>query len=775
MFSRWGALVYRWRRLVLVVSVVLAAGLGTLATDVSGHLSAGGWLDPASESAQVADRLEADFGAGRTNMVALFRSTSPGADARGPAFQQAIADAVAPVLGLEHVTGVLGYAQTGDARFVSTAGDATYTLIQLDVDEDASVALVGPIEAAIATPPGYTVELTGFGPIQRDSAVLSDEDLRRAETVSLPVAAIVLILVFGSLAAAALPLAVAALAIPTTIGLVDLLAQRMSLSIYVLNIATMLGLALAIDYSLFLVSRFREELRLGRTVEQSVERTVATAGKAVTFSGLAVAIGLSGLLWFRATGLSSIGLAGAVVVGASLLYALTFLPALLGLLGPRVDALSVDGLLRRLGLRRGVARPASRWAAVARAVMRRPVAVLIPVLAILLAAGTPFLQLEQGVPDATMYPAGIASRDAWVALGEEFPAGETTPVQVLLDTTDDALDPAAIAAVMAYGADLAAVDGVDRVEGPFALTDPTSGVPMDAAAVARFYAAPAAMLPPALAAARDALRERYIRGSVVRLDAVSPLPPTRPAGTAVIPRIRAIVPPAGIDRVQVGGTAAVAEDFLVSQAEGIPWTIGVTLGATALILFLLFGSVAIPIKAVLMTLLSLTASFGALVWIFQEGNLSGLLGFEPLGFTIAGTPVIMFATLIGLSMDYEVLLLSRVQEAWHRTGDNTAAVAEGLARTAGVITGAALIMVTVFSAFSLAEVMTIKSIGVGMAIAVTLDATIIRVLLVPATMRLLGSWNWWAPGILGRLAERFGFSHQEFAGEAPTAEDASER
>jgi uncharacterized membrane protein YdfJ with MMPL/SSD domain len=185
--------------------------------------------------------------------------------------------------------------------------------------------------------------------------------------------------------------------------------------------------------------------------------------------------------------------------------------------------------------------------------------------------------------------------------------------------------------------------------------------------------------------------------------------------------------------------------------------------------------VAIPIKAVLMTLLSLTASFGALVWIFQEGNLSGLLGFEPLGFTIAGTPVIMFATLIGLSMDYEVLLLSRVQEAWHRTGDNTAAVAEGLARTAGVITGAALIMVTVFSAFSLAEVMTIKSIGVGMAIAVTLDATIIRVLLVPATMRLLGSWNWWAPGILGRLAERFGFSHQEFAGEAPTAEDASER
>jgi RND superfamily putative drug exporter len=251
-----------------------------------------------------------------------------------------------------------------------------------------------------------------------------------------------------------------------------------------------------------------------------------------------------------------------------------------------------------------------------------------------------------------------------------------------------------------------------------------------------------------------------------------------PAGTSLIAAVRADQPsdPA-ITRVQVGGVAAIGEDFLASQADRLPWAVGTTLLASAIILFLLFGSLAIPIKAVIMTLLSLTASFGALVWIFQEGNLHEVFGFAPLGYTIAGNPIIMFAVLIGLSMDYEVLLLSRIQEAYRRTGDNAAAVAEGLAKTAGVITGAALIMVTVFAAFALADTITIKSIGVGMAIAVALDASIVRVLLVPATMRLLGRWNWWAPGPLGRLAERLGFSHvedEEELGEAGEGETGAD-
>src|SRR4051812_6436197 len=270
------------------------------------------------------------------------------------------------------------------------------------------------------------------------------------------------------------------------------------------------------------------------------------------------------------------------------------------------------------------------------------------------------------------------------------------------------------------------------------------------------YALPAGRRPPGL----DDLLAQYVRGSTVRLDAISPLAPSKPDATDLIPQIRAIDPGTGIT-TQVGGSAASGHDFLVSQANRAPYAVALTLIASALILFLLFGSVVIPVKAVIMTLLSITASFGALVWIFQEGNLSGLLDFEPLGYTIAGNPIIMFSVIFGLSMDYEVLLLSRIQEAYRRTGNNTASVAEGLAKTAGVITGAALIMVSVFAAFALAEVITIKSIGVGMAIAVAVDATIIRVLLVPATMRLMGRWNWYAPGPLGRLAQRLGFSHVE--------------
>lgn len=762
MFTRWGGIVYRRRRWIVALAFVVAVGLGSMAGGASAELTNGGWLDPTSESAQVADRLEADFGGGRSAFVAVFASTDPGADAASPAFQQAIADTLAPVLDVPGVTGVTGYAQTGADQFISTKGDKAYVLIELDVTEDDSLDLVDPVKNALALPSGYEVKLTGFGPIQQDSARLSEEDLVRAETVSLPIAALVLILVFSSLVAAGMPLLVAGLAIPSSVGLIAIVARQTEMSIYVLNIATMLGLALAIDYSLFITSRFREELKRGRTVEQAVERAVGTAGKAVLFSGIAVAIGLSGLLWFKASGLSSIGLGGALVVIASVFYSLTFLPAILGMLGPRVNALSVDGLLRRLRLRRGEPDPnrQSRWELVAHAVMRRPFTVLVPVLGFLFVLGAPFLRLQQGVPDATVYPEGVPSRDAWVSLRDDFRPGETTPIIILLDTANPTSE-ASIAAVMAAVDRVAALDGIDRVEGPFSLPDPATGQPLDAAGVAQLYAAPPGSLPPELEAGIARLREAYIRDDTVRIDAISPLKSSEPAGTAVISKVRALTLDQPITGMQVGGAAALGEDFLLSQAERIPWAIGTTLLASAIILFLLFGSLAIPIKAVIMTLLSLSASFGALVWIFQEGNLHELLGFEPLGYTIAGNPVIMFATLIGLSMDYEVLLLSRIQESYRRTGDNAAAVADGLARTAGVITGAAMIMVTVFAAFALADTITIKSIGVGMALAVALDATIVRVLLVPATMRLLGRWNWWAPGPLGRLAEKFGFSHVE--------------
>jgi uncharacterized membrane protein YdfJ with MMPL/SSD domain len=765
MFSRWGAFVYRFRRPVALAAVVVAIGLGYLGLGASSHLSSGGWLDNGSESARVADRLAADFGAGRSSIIVLFSSTVD-PDATSPDYQAAIATSLAAVKSDPRVVGILGFAETGDRRFISSDGSQAYSVVHLDANDEDSVALVDPIRAEIAPPTGYAFQLTGYGPITKDSAVQSEKDLQRAETVSLPIVALVLVLVFASLVAAGMPLFVAALAIPSTLGLIFFVSQQVVMSVFVLNIATMLGLALSIDYSLFIVSRFREELGRGRTVEQAVAKAVATSGKAVAFSGFAVMIGLSGLLLFKAEAIVSIGIAGMLVVASTLFFSLTVLPAVLGMLGPRVNALTLRGLFTRLGMRPSESGPEGWWARVARQVMRRPIMVLVPVLAFLLLVGSPFLRLVQGVPDASIYPAGLESRDAYLAIQTRFTAGETNPIVVLAQVQGDPTSPTNALALARYGDRLATVKGIDHVEGAYSLTDPSTGTKLTAEAVAQLYALPAAQRPPAVAAALDVLQKAYVRGDIVQFAAVSPLDPARPEATDLTPIVRALPAEAGIT-TQVGGLAAAGYDFLQSQAERMPFAIGLTLVASALVLFLLFGSIAIPLKAVIMTLLSISASFGALVWIFQEGHLSNLLNFTPLGYTIAGNPIIMFSVIFGLSMDYEVLLLSRIQEAYRRTGDNTASVAEGLARTAGVITGAALIMVSVFAAFALADIITIKSIGVGMAIAVLLDATIIRVLLVPATMRLLGDWNWWAPGPLQRLADRLGFDHVEDGSDEP--------
>jgi len=771
-FSRWGAFVYRFRKPIAVIAVLLAVGSLFLASKASSALSSGGWFDPTSESATVSQRLADEYGSGKGTIIAVFRGR-PGEDARSDAYEADVAASLDRLAADPRISSLVGWAQTHDDRFISTDGASTYVIVNLAITDEAAVNVMPEIRSLIDPPADATLQLTGIAPVTVDQAHQSEKELVQAETVSFPFAALILVLVFASMVAAGMPLLVAGLAIPTALAGVYLVAQVTELSIYVQNIATMLGLALAIDYSLFMVSRFKEELRKGRDVASAVEVTVATSGKAVTFSGLAVAIGLSGLLLFEPSALRSFGIGGSIVVGASVLYALTFLPAVLGMLGPRVNAGGTAALrdrIRRLfGRPTGVAAVTareSRWERIAHWVMARPVMVLIPTLAFLLFLGTPFLQMTQGIPDASVLPAGIESREASVALGRDFRAGETSPISILATVQGSPTAAANIQRILDYAKAVDAVDGIDRVEGPFAnLEDPKTGAELDAAGIAALFAAPRDQLPPQLAAGLAQLEQAYIRGSTVRLDAISPLAPVSPAGTEVIPHVRAVA----VDGVsaQVGGLAAQGRDFLTSQAQTIPYAIALTLGASAVILFLLFGSVVIPIKAVVMTLLSITASFGALVWIFQEGNLSGVLGFQSPGFTMAGNPIIMFSVLFGLSMDYEVLLLSRIQEAWRRTGDNTNSVAEGLSKTAGVITGAALIMVTVFSAFALAESIAIKSIGVGMAIAVLIDATIVRVLLVPATMRLMGKWNWWAPGPLGRFADRLGFSHAEDEPEVP--------
>ncbi len=757
MFSRWGAFVYRFRRPIALLTILLAVIAVPFATRASGVLSPGGWLDKDSEAAQVADRLASQFGTGQSSFVVLFRGPA-GTDFANPATQSIVTTSLARLKTDPRVVGIIDYTLTHDHHFVSNDGTASYAVAELSATDEQSVQQIDSLRAEISAPPaGFTMQLTGYAPVSQDSSTQSEKDLQRAETVSLPLVLLILVAVFGSLLAAGLPLLVAGLAIPSALALVYAAAQGMEMSVFVLNVSTMLGLALAIDYSLFIVSRFREELNRGRTVGEAVERAIATSGTAVTFSGAAVAIGLSGLFFLKAPALVSIGLGGALVVLCSVFYALTFLPAVLGMLGPNVARFSLGGLVRLIRRDASETTRGSRWEALARRVMAHPVVVLVPVLAVLFVAGSPFFRLEQGVPGASIYPPGLESRDAYVALQTEFPAGETTPIQILVTVPGDPTSQANATALASYAARLETIPGIGRVEGPFShLVNPQTGTALTPQEVGALYAGPAAQRPPAI----GQLLAAYVRGSVVRLDAISPYDPAVPAATSLIPELRAISPMPGA-YVQVGGQAALGHDFLTSLYDRLPFTVGAVLLAMVVILFLLFGSVVLPIKAVVMTLLSISASFGSLVWIFQEGNLADVLHFQPLGYTIAGNPIIMFCILFGLSMDYEVLLLSRMQEAYRRSGENALAVAEGLARTAAVITGAALIMVSVFAAFALADVIVIKSIGVGMAIAVFLDATIIRVLLVPATMRLLGHWNWWAPGILGRLQARLGFSHAE--------------
>jgi RND superfamily putative drug exporter len=771
-FAAWGRLVYRYRKLIVPVAILIALVLGSFAVRVTSALSSGGWIDQSSQSAAVELRNAELFGGAKSSLVLLYFGPS-GADARSQDFQSKVAASVAGLRSDSRVAGVQGYAPNGQLpppaqaaaydRFISTDGTGTFVVVGLTLTDEQAVDEVDNLKALIAPAPGLEMQVTGYAQLSKDANVQSEKDLQRAETVSLPLALLILIAVFASLVAAGMPLLVAGLAIPTTLGIVTLLAERTEMSIYVLNTSTMLGLALAIDYSLFLVSRFREELAAGRSTADAVERSVATAGKAVVFSAIAVAIGLSGLMFFKASALTSMGVAGVIVVVASATFAVTFLPAVLGMLGHRVNALSVATLLRRLGLRRtplsdvpNVQR-AGRWERIAHAVMKRPVAVLVPVLLGLLVLGIPFLDIKQAVPDAAVLPRGTESREATLALQERFPPGETSPVVVLATVQGDPLDPANVKALATYAANLDAMPGIDRVESPFSsLTNPQSLLPLTPDQIALLWQDPGFRATPAA----QTLQQLYISGSTVKLNAISPFPPAQPTATNMIPSIRSVTPANGI-QTSVGGAAAAGHDFLAAMEERLPIMAVTVVLAMFVVLFLLFGSVVLPIKAILMTLLSLTASFGALVWIFQQGHLQDLLGFESPGYTVAGNPIIMFAVIVGLSMDYEVLLLSRIQEAYRRTGDNTSAVAEGLSRTAGVITGAAMIMVVVFAAFALAETITIKSIGVGMAIAVFLDATIIRVLLVPATMRLMGHWNWWAPGPLGRLAARLGFSHVE--------------
>jgi RND superfamily putative drug exporter len=518
-------------------------------------------------------------------------------------------------------------------------------------------------------------------------------------------------------------------------------ASLTPMSIFVLNLATLLGLGLGVDYSLLMTSRYREELaaRSGPDrVADAVRVTVATAGRAVFFSGLTVLLGLLGLVLFEFMILRSVGIAGAIVVALAVTAALTLLPALLAVIGTRLDALRVRPVTTQTN-------GEGRWARLARWVMRRPVAVLVPTLAFLLLLGTPFLHVRFNAPDASILPPDVPSRAAFDRLVAEFGEGAFAPLSLAVRTTGPATDPANVARLFDYSRELAADPRVSRVES-LVDVDPRLGLEQ----YQLLYAIPGG---PPDRFVRETLTATT-RGNLTAFTIFTPYGPNRDEARGLVADLRnpngRLAPPPGVSVLVAGGAADVS-DVVGRIGADFPRTALFIVLSTYAVLFVLLRSVILPAKALLMNSLSIVASFGALVWIFQDGNLSRPLGFQPLGFVETTQPVILFCVLFGLSMDYEVFLLTRMKEVWDRTGDNVGAVASGLERSGRIVTSAALIVVLVAGSFAFADIVLIKALGVGMAIAVALDATVVRALLVPATMRLLGRWNWWIPARLERF------------------------
>ncbi len=642
-----------------------------------------------------------------------------------------------------HVTRILSHVIA--PRQVSADLHTAYDIVFLDLPPDDSPDAIPPVAAALREVPGLTVRIGGGPAFYGDVQAVTERDLQRAELISLPLAALTLLLVFGSVVAAGIPLAVGGAAVLVALAGIFVVASLTPMSIFVLNLATLLGLGLGVDYSLLMTSRFREELAHRRgpdRVAEAVRVTVATAGRAVFFSGLTVLLGLLGLVLFEFMILRSVGIAGAIVVGLAVAAAMTLLPAILAIVGTRIDALAV----RRVTVEPGTDGP---WARLARRVMRRPVAVLVPTLAVLLLLGLPFLGVRFNAPDATILPASVPSRETYDILAAEFGEGEFAPLVLAVRTTGDATTPANVAALYDYSRRLAADPRVSRV---------SSLVDVDPRLTLRQYqllyggvgGPPDRYVATSLAATTN--------GDLTAFTVITPYGPNRDEGRALVRELRdpasPLAPPAGVS-VQVGGGAADVDDVVSRVWSDFPRTAAFIVLTTFLVLFVLLRSVILPVKALVMNTLSIGASFGALVWIFQDGNLSAILGFQPLGFVETTQPVILFCVLFGLSMDYEVFLLSRMKEAWDRTGDNTEAVARGLERSGRIVSSAALIVVVVAGSFAFADIVLIKALGLGVAIAVALDATVVRALLVPATMRLLGRWNWWVPARLDRALQGF--------------------
>src|SRR6202521_212075 len=744
MFARWGRFVYRFRWATLTASGLLL-GLSIVAVLTGGSLAGNGGFGadlPAGKAAKlIADEIHPQgvTATAGSRVTLIFSSNSLTVD--DPAFQQALQNAVAPLSSDSRVTAVTTpYSAPAGARTILISKNTHKALVVVDLKDDALTAqgyvnqVVGEVH-----PGSLNLVATGQVPINLAFKGALEQDLNRAELVALPITLLLLVLIFASVVAALLPLGVGVLAIVGGVGGTLFLARFTNVSQYAINVVTLIGLAVAIDYSLFIVNRFRDELAAGATREDAIATSMSTAGRAITFSGITVAIGLSAMLFFQGTFLASMGAGGAIVVAMAVLYGLTFLPALLSVLGGRVDRL-------RLPFLGGRHEGAGAWHSMALWVMRRPFFVLIPALAILVLAGSPFIQMRLAGGGVDQLPPSNQARQGYDTLVKDFPGQDQTTVEAVVYYPDSSpLTSDHVGDVYDLSRRLASLPSVLRVDGVVNVP----GLSLTRADYQRLYSGPSASVPPEL---QQALLIG-VGDHIVRLFLVTNQPPTSDEARAIVRAVRAEQVAGG--QVLATGETAFDLDSVNFILDRTPTAFGTVILITYIVLFLLTGSVVLPLKAVLTNLFSISASFGAMVWIFQQGHFSQQLGFTAQSIDPT-LPVILFSIVFGMSMDYEVLLISRIQEEYRRSGDNQAAVAMGLEKSGRLITGAALIMVAVFLAFGLASVVIIKAIGIALAIAVAIDATIVRILIVPSIMRLLGRANWWAPRPLTWLHRRIG-------------------
>lgn len=728
MFYRLGYFAARHHKFVIATWLLLFLCSAPLVPRLPSVLKVGGFSSPGTESARARAALEENLESFAPSvLIVIFQSDEYAAT--DPTFIASAEIALSDLLDHPDVAGVTRF--TENPAQVSSDGGTAYSLVQIGVDPEEAQRILPELRERLNETELETT-LAGAPAFFEDVERLSERDLQRAELIAIPFALVALVLVFRSIVGAGVPLIAGAFSVATVLGLLFIIGHTVDLSIFVLNLTTMLGLGLAIDYSLFMTSRFREELEHHDPIEATAI-TVESAGQAVFYSGITVMIGLSGLSLFDIMFLRSVGVAGLFVVALSVLGALTLLPAVLAVVGHRIDALRLPFLGRNK-------QDGRFWIRLSNLVMDRPWLVFIPTVGLLLLLGLPFLNARLSSPDASILPPRVDSRQGFDILQSEFNDGEISPIIIAVESQDDITDPAQLSALYEFTRWLAADERVLRIDS-IVTADPR----LSLAQYELLYRNPDNLDDPFLSISFDRLASEHTTAVLVYTRDASNAASTR----ELVREIREYDQPTGTT-ILVNGGAAEIEDIIDDMYSTFPIVAGLIVLATYLVLLVMLRSVILPLKAIVMNGLSIVASFGAMVFIFQEGHFDWLFRFEPLGYVEASQPIILFCILFGLSMDYEVFLLSRIREEYLKTGDNRQSVATGLQRSGRIITGAALIVVLVTASFATAEIVLVKSLGLGIAIAILLDATVVRALLVPATMRLLGDLNWWMPGPLAR-------------------------